>query len=134
MQVKRSGRGGRGNMTTPPLQPAAPNTPAPTPQQSAGPRINIPDGMEPVYTNLARISHSPADIVIEFAHILPGETTANVRSRLVMSPLSAKLFLRALTENLSRYEAAFGEIHVPVNNSLAENLFRPYHPPEPPKE
>jgi hypothetical protein len=121
-------------MTTPSSQPAAPNTPAPAPQQPAGPRINIPDGMEPVYTNLARISHSPADIVIEFAHMLPGETTANVRARVIMSPLSAKLFLRALTENLSRYEAAFGEIHVPVNNSLAENLFRPYHPPEPPKE
>ena len=45
------------------------------------------------YVNLARISHSPADIVIEFAHILPSEeTTANIRSRLVMSPLSAKLF------------------------------------------
>jgi hypothetical protein len=121
-------------MTTPPSPPAAPNAPAPTPQQPSGPKIKIPDGMEPAYTNLARISHSPADIVIEFAHMLPGETTATVRSRLVMSPLSAKLFMRALTENLSRYEAAFGEIHVPVNNSLAENLFRPYHPPDPPKE
>jgi hypothetical protein len=90
--------------------------------------------MEPAYTNLARISHSPADIVVEFAHLLPGETTANMRSRVVMSPLSAKLFLRALAENLARYEAAFGEIIVPSNNSLAESLFRPHHPPEPPKE
>ena len=104
------------------------------PTQPAGPKIIIPDGMEPAYTNLARISHSPADIVIEFAHMLPGESTANIRSRVVMSPLSAKLLLRALAENLGRYEAAFGEIHVPANNSLAENLFRPYHPPEPPKE
>jgi hypothetical protein len=89
--------------------------------------------MEPAYTNLARISHSPADIVIDFAHILPGETTANIRSRVVMSPLSAKLLLRALHENIARYEAAFGEITVPSNSSLAESLFRP-HPPEPPKE
>ncbi len=105
-----------------------------TPSQPPGPKIIIPEGMEPVYANLARISHSPADIVIDFAHILPGETSANVRSRVVMSPLSAKLLLRALNENLARYEAAFGEITVPSNSSLAESLFRPPHPPEPPKE
>jgi hypothetical protein len=90
--------------------------------------------MEPAYANLARISHSPADIVIDFAHILPGETSANIRARVVMTPLSAKLLLRALNENIARYEAAFGEIHMPSNNSLAESLFRPPHPPEPPKE
>src|SRR6266496_3835841 len=106
-----------------------------TPSQPAsGPKINVPEGMEPAYTNLARISHSPADIVIDFAHLLPGETTANIRSRVVMTPLSAKLLLRALNENIARYESAFGEIHVPSNNSLAESLFRPPHPPEPPKE
>ena len=105
-----------------------------TPSQPPGPKINIPEGMDPVYANLARISHSPADIVIDFAHILPGETTANIRSRVVMSPLSAKLLLRALHENLARYETAFGEIAVPSNSSLAESLFRPPHPPEPPKE
>ncbi|HET6596320.1 MAG TPA: DUF3467 domain-containing protein [Anaerolineales bacterium] len=104
------------------------------PSQPAGPKIIVPEGMEPAYANLARISHSPADIVIDFAHILPGETTANIRSRVVMTPLSAKLLLRALTENIARYEAAFGEIMVPSNNSLAESLFRPPHPPEPPKE
>jgi hypothetical protein len=123
-------------MSTSSPQPAgAPNNPNPgNPAQPVGPKIIIPDGMETAYTNLARISHSPADIVIEFAHMLPGESTATIRSRVVMSPLSAKLLLRALAENLGRYEAAFGEINVPVNNSLAENLFRPYHPPEPPKE
>jgi hypothetical protein len=50
-----------------------------------------------------------------------------------MSPLSAKLLVRALAENLSRFESAFGEINVPTNSSLAENLFRPHQPPEPPK-
>ncbi len=105
-----------------------------TTPQPPGPKIIIPEGMEPVYANLARISHSPADIVIDFAHILPGETSANVRSRVVMSPLSAKLLLRALHENIARYEATFGEIAVPSNSSLAESLFRPPHPPEPPKE
>jgi hypothetical protein len=105
-----------------------------TPSQAPGPKINVPEGMEPAYANLARISHSPADIVIDFAHILPGETSANIRSRVVMTPLSAKLLLRALTENIARYEAAFGEIVVPSNSSLAESLFRPHPPTDPPKE
>ena len=105
-----------------------------TPAQPTGPKINVPEGTEPLYANLARISHSPADIVIDFAHLLPGEGSANVRSRVVMTPLSAKLLLRALTENIARYEAAFGEISMPSNSSLAESLFRPPHPPEPPKD
>ena len=105
-----------------------------TPPQPTGPKINVPEGTEPVYANLARISHSPADIVIDFAHILPGESTANIQSRVVLSPLSAKLLMHALTENLGRYEAAFGEIKMPGNSTLAENLFRPYPPPQPPKE
>ena len=106
-------------------------TPAPQPP---GPKINIREGMEPVYANLARISHSPTEFIIDFGHLLPGETTANINSRIVMTPFSAKLLLRAINENLARYEAAFGVINVPSNNSLAENLFRPFHPPEPPKE
>jgi hypothetical protein len=103
------------------------------PPKPTGPILEIPAGLETVYANLARISHSPADIVMDFAHLLPGEVKATVRSRVLMSPLSAKLLLRALTENLSRYEAAFGEIPVPVNSSLADNLFKPFQHPEPPK-
>jgi hypothetical protein len=64
-----------------------------TTPQPPGPKIIVPEGMEPAYANLARISHSPADIVIDFAHILPGETTAT-SARVVMTPLSAKLLLR----------------------------------------
>ena len=91
-------------------------------------------GLHVVYANLARISHSPADIVIDFAQILPGETKATVQARVLMSPLSAKLLMRALVENLARYESVFGEINIPTNSSLAENLFRPHQPPEPPGE
>lgn len=96
--------------------------------------MEIPPGLDPIYTNLARISHSPADIVIDFAQILPGETKASVRARILMTPLSAKLLLRALKENIARYEAALGEINVPNPNTLADNLFGRIQPPEPPKE
>jgi hypothetical protein len=101
------------------------------PKPPLSPTLEIPAGLDIVYANLARISHSPSDIVIDFAHLLPADTNAVVKARVLMSPLSAKLLLRALTENLARYEAAFGDIHVPVNTSLAEHLFRPHPPTEP---
>lgn len=104
-----------------------------TPRQTSV-SLEIPSGLEATYANLARISHSPADIVMDFAHALPGETKATVKARLLMSPLSAKLFHRALGENLARYEASFGEIVIPVNTSLADHLFRPHQPPEPPPD
>ncbi len=106
-----------------------------TPQkQPPGPKIHSPEDLSTIYTNLARIAHSPADIVIDFAHLLPGEKTATVNARVLMTPLSAKLLLRALADNISRYEAAFGEIKMPVNSSLAENLFRPHQQPPSPEE
>jgi hypothetical protein len=106
-----------------------------TPPKPSGPTLELSEKLEPVYANLARIAHSPSDLVIDFAHILPGEARAVIRSRVVMTPLSAKLLLRALTENIARYEAAFGEIHIPLNSTLADNLFKPYQqPPEPPVE
>jgi hypothetical protein len=105
------------------------------PSKPNGPVLELPADLELVYANLARIAHSPADIVLDFAHLLPGEPKAKIRSRVVMTPLSAKLLVRALTENIARYETAFGEIHLPTNTTLADNLFRPFQiPPEPPKE
>lgn len=111
-------------MTTPTTPPKTPSTP----------RLKVRDGLEPVYANLARISHSPTELVIDLGHMLPGEPVANINARVIMTPFSAKLFLRALTENIARYEAAFGEIKAPGGPSLAEDLFRNLHPPEPPKE
>jgi hypothetical protein len=88
------------------------------------PPLDVPPDLEPIYINLVRIAHSPSELIFDFAHLLPGTTPSRVRSRVVMSPLGAKLFHRALTENLSRYEAAFGEIKVPGSKSLADFLFR----------
>jgi hypothetical protein len=99
------------------------------PQNRPPTSLEVPAALQPVYANLARIAHSPADIVLDFAHLLPGETRALVGARVLMSPLSAKLLLRALGENLARYEASFGEIVVPTS-TLAEQLFKPLSPPE----
>lgn len=94
--------------------------------------MDIPPDLEPLYTNLVRISHSPAELSFDFARLLPGENRAQVRSRLIMSPVGAKLFLRALNENLARYEAAFGEIPMPGDPGLAEEFFRQVKPPDKP--
>jgi hypothetical protein len=105
------------------------------PPQPNFPPLEIPEGMEAIYINIVRIAHSPSELVFDFAHLLPGTAPARVRSRVVMSPLAAKLFFRALGENLARYEAAFGEIRVPGSKSLADFLFKPpASPDEPPQE
>lgn len=111
-------------MTTP---PARPPTPAPPP-------LDTPEDLQAVYANLVRIAHSPAEMVLDFAHLLPGITPARVCARVIMSPLGVKLLHRALTENLARYEAAYGEIKIQGESSLADTLFRPPSPPAPPKE
>jgi hypothetical protein len=99
------------------------------PQRPSSPVLELPADLKPVYANLARIAHSPADIVIDFAHLLPGESKARISARVTMSPLSAKLLLRALNENIVRYEAAFGEITIPAS-SLADQLFKPLQGPD----
>ncbi len=106
----------------------------PRPQQHQLPPLEVPPDLEVEYVNLVRIAHSPSELVFDFAHLLPGSQPAKVRSRIVMSPLGAKLFYRALAENLAKYEASFGEINVPGASSLADYLFRPPSPPEKPRE
>lgn len=101
----------------------------PHPAKPTPPAIEIPAGLEPLYANLVRIAHSPSELVFDFAHLLPGSSAAQVRAQVVMSPLGAKLFYRALAENLQRYENAFGEIKIPGETSLADYLFRPPSPP-----
>jgi hypothetical protein len=98
------------------------------------PPMSIPEDLEAIYINLVRIAHSPSEMVFDFAHLLPGSRPAKVRTRIVMSPLGAKLLQRALSENIKRYETAFGEIKVPGSKSLADFLFRPSPPSEEPPE
>jgi hypothetical protein len=50
----------------------------------------------------------------------------------LMSPIGAKLFYRALGDNLQRYESVFGEIRLPGDSNLASTLFKGIHPPEKP--
>ena len=107
----------------------------PKPPAQGFPPLEVSADLEPIYINLVRIAHSPSELIFDFAHLLPGNAPARVKTRVVMSPLGAKLFHRALSENISRYETSFGEITVPGSKSLADTLFR-HTPPtdEPPEE
>ena len=67
---------------------------------------------EGIYSNLAVISHSPSEFVLDFVRTLPN-STPRVKSRIVMTPVHVKRLLMALNENLSKYERKFGKIHLP---------------------
>lgn len=88
------------------------------------PNLELPDDLEEKYVNFVRISHTASEFVLDYSLLLPGVTKPEVDARLVMSPTAVKLFLRAMADNLSRYEAKFGEIKLPGSHSLADDLFR----------
>lgn len=79
---------------------------------------NIAEG---IYSNLAIINHSASEFVIDFVAIMPGIPKAKVKSRIVLTPQHAKRFLKALAENINRFEQANGDIkdveqpHIPLN-------------------
>lgn len=105
-----------------------------SPPRPQVPALDLPADLEIEYVNLVRIAHSASEMVFDFAQLLPGSSPAKITSRIVMSPLGAKLFSRALTENLTKYETVFGSINLPGDATLADHLFRSPHSPEKPPE
>jgi hypothetical protein len=76
-------------------------------------QINVelsPEIAEGTYANFAAITHSPAEFVMDFIRVLPGAEKSRVHARVIMAPQNAKAFVRALQENISRYEERHGEI------------------------
>ena len=73
---------------------------------------------EGIYSNLAIINHSASEFVLDFVCIMPGTPKARVKSRIVLTPQHAKRLLKAIAENIQRYEATNGEIkeaeHPPI--------------------
>lgn len=72
-----------------------------------------PDVAQGEYANLAIISHSSAEFVMDFIRVLPNTPKANVRSRVILAPEHAKRLLRALQDNIAKYEKQFGGIELP---------------------
>ena len=69
------------------------------------------------YSNLALITHSHTDFILDFARHLPGMQQPEVCSRVIMAPEHAKRLLGALQENIVRYEREFGPIKIPQQES-----------------
>ena len=72
--------------------------------------VELPDDLEAIYSNFAMITHAPAEVVIDFARLLPRMPRSRVHARIVMTPMHAKLLHRALGENLEKFEEKYGEI------------------------
>ena len=75
-----------------------------------------------VYSNLAIITHSPSEVVSDFVQMMPGMPKGKVRSRVIMTPQNAKRFMRALIENIQKYEQAMGPMR--ATRSTAWNTYQ----------
>ncbi len=84
--------------------------------------IEISEEMaEGSYANLAIITHSHAEFVIDFVSVMPNTPKSKVKSRVIFTPMHAKRFMKAMVENIQRYEAANGpiqdleQVEIPMN-------------------
>ena len=81
-------------------------------QQKPG-EINIElpeDVAEGTYSNLAIITHSHSEFIIDFVRMMPGVPKAKVKERIILTPHHAKRLMRALIDNVKKYESMHGEI------------------------
>jgi hypothetical protein len=77
---------------------------------------------EGIYSNLAIINHSASEFVLDFVCIMPGVPKAKVTSRIVLTPQHAKRLVKALAENVHRFEVAHGEIKDTEQPSIPLNF------------
>ena len=85
-------------------------------ERPAGPQLNIElseDMAEGTYSNLVMLAHSAEEFILDFIRVMPGVPKARVKSRIIVSPPHAKRLLRALADNINRFEQAHGEIDEP---------------------
>jgi ribonuclease BN (tRNA processing enzyme) len=89
------------------------------PKKPANPNqlnIEISDEVaEGIYSNLAIISHSHSEFILDFIRLLPNVPKAKVKSRLILTPQHAKKLLKALSDNIEKFENQFGEIQEQEN-------------------
>ena len=62
------------------------------------------------YANLAIITHSHAEFVIDFVNVMPGTPKSKVKSRIIMTPFHAKRLMKAMIDNVQKFEAANGKL------------------------
>ncbi len=93
-------------------------------EQQLNPQLNIEiteEMSEGEYANLAIITHSHAEFVIDFISVMPNAPKSRVKSRIIFTPMHAKRFMKAMVENIQRFEASHGaiqdleQIEIPMN-------------------
>lgn len=83
------------------------------PDQQVPNQINIEiseEMSEGQYANLAIITHSHAEFIVDFVNVMPGTPKSKVKSRIILTPFHAKRFMKAMVENVKKFEAANGTI------------------------
>lgn len=95
----------------------------PQPPRQKRVSIEIPKELGATYANVAFITHTPAEMVIDFAQVMPRMPKGQVVTRVVMSPIHAKALLHALGQNIANFERQFGEIKMPKQTSIADQFF-----------
>ena len=73
------------------------------------------------YANLAIISHSASEFVLDFAAIMPGVPKAKIKSRIVLSPEHAKRLLMSLQDNITKYESVVGRIDIRGSHTASDD-------------
>jgi len=76
-------------------------------------QIELPADLDATYANFVLITHSPSEMIMDFARALPNVPKTRVYARVIMTPMNAKLLHKALGENLSKFEDKYGEIKAP---------------------
>ncbi len=75
-----------------------------------------------IYSNLAIISHSASEFIVDFVRLLPGLPKAKVQSRIILTPDHAKRLMAALQDNIVKYEMVNGKIKMAEDNSRFMNM------------
>lgn len=70
----------------------------------------IADG---IYSNLAIVTHSHSEFILDFVSLMPGKPKPTVKSRIILTPQHAKRLVAALSDNIGKYESHFGAIREP---------------------
>lgn len=74
------------------------------------------------YSNLAIVNHSPSEFIVDFVNIMPGTPKSKVKSRIILTPQHAKRLLKALGDNIARFEKNHGEIQEYEKASIPLNF------------
>jgi len=88
--------------------------------------IELPEDVaEGTYSNLAIISHSNSEFIIDFIRIMPGTPKAKVKSRILLTPQHAKRLMMALKDNLAKFESVHGPVKDTEANVIPMNFGGP---------